>query len=172
MTQIQPPPKRRSIRLQRFDYRHPNAFFITLCARERQHLFGHITDGVLQPTALGFLAQQLWPTIGIHANHAVPEELVLMPNHLHAVLQITVAANSTTREAFGKAVPGSLPTLMKSFKSTVTREARRQGLTTGKSIWQRGYYEHVIRNEQDYLRILEYMADNPRRWEQDRFYTE
>ena len=164
-------PVRRSIRLRRFDYRSPNAFFITLCTGQRRCLFGRIDDGVMHSSALGCLVEHLWRQIGARCSHVVTHDLVLMPNHLHGILQIRTEGDAPQQERFGRPVPGSLPTLMRSFKSAVTREARLRGLATHVALWQRGYHEHVIRNQQDYLRIAQYMADNPRRWQQDRFYV-
>ncbi|MCC4262598.1 MULTISPECIES: transposase [Halopseudomonas] len=164
-------PVRRSVRLRRFDYRSPNVFFITLCTGQRRCSLGRIDDGVMHPSTLGCLVERLWRQIQLRFPHVLTDDLVLMPNHLHGVLQISTEADLTQKilqqEGFGKPVPGSLPTVMRSFKSAVTREARLRGLLVNGVVWQRGYYEHVIRNEQDYQRIAQYMADNPVRWQQD-----
>ncbi|MEL0168781.1 MAG: hypothetical protein VW877_11720 [Pseudomonadaceae bacterium] len=164
-------PERRSFRLRHYDYRAPAVCFVTLCAANRRCLFGTIRNGQMQPNELGRLVQSTWGEMPRHAMHVLLHGSVLMPNHLHGVLQIVEPAARPTREAFGLPVAGSLPTLVRSFKAAVTRTARTQGLLGSEPLWQPRYYEHLVRSEEDYRRIAEYMADNPRRWAEDRFHV-
>ena len=95
---------------------------------------------------------------------------------MHGVIQITfrrgTARRAPTRgdRRFGKPVPGSLPTVVRAFKSAVTRRINQIRDTPGGTVWQRGYHEHVVRNEHDLERIRRYIRENPARWHEDRYY--
>jgi len=93
---------------------------------------------------------------------------VLMPNHLHAILNLKrhiPDSHEPSREAFSSPTAASVPTIVRTFKAAVTREARRQ-IQAG-PIWQRGYYEHVIRDGKEYADICRYILENPLQWEFD-----
>ena len=98
-----------------------------------------------------------------------------MPNYLHGILTIHTklpnakrqAGTAVATEAFGKPTLGSLPTIIRSFKSAVSKHARESGLAAGEPIWQEGYYEHVVRNTKEYVEITSYILQNPARWADD-----
>ena len=95
-----------------------------------------------------------------------------MPNHFHGILTIIgdgegTARRAPTMERFGKPTSGSLPTIVRAFKSAVTKRINELCGTPGASMWQRNCYEHVIRSETDLAEIREYIADNPLKWELD-----
>ncbi|UGV31454.1 hypothetical protein LO767_02805 [Halopseudomonas aestusnigri] len=170
-TRLQGRPFRRSCRLRYYDYRAPAVCFVTLCTAGRRCLFGQIIDGQMLLSELGSLVRTVWDNSAQHASHVDWLDVVVMPNHLHGVLQIIEPAIAPTQEAFGAPVAGSFPTLIRSFKAAVTREARARGLLGADALWQPRFYEHLIRSEEEYQRIAEYVADNPRRWAEDRFYV-
>jgi REP element-mobilizing transposase RayT len=96
---------------------------------------------------------------------------VVMPNHFHAILLLEEGHRSTVSralesntESFGKPVSGSVPTIVRSFKSAVTRRINRRRGTSGSVVWQRNYYEHIIRNDDEFESIREYILLNPVRW--------
>ena len=97
------------------------------------------------------------------------DEWVVMPNHFHGIIVLTGNAQSDhkspTREGFRSPVAGSISTILRSFKSSVTQWAKGAGL--GTAIWHRNYYEHVIRDEQEYNQIRVYIQENPRSWAED-----
>ena len=100
-----------------------------------------------------------------------------MPNHLHGIVTIRVdlarrgtACRAPTVERFGKAVTGSIPTIVRSFKSAVTKRMNELWNTPGAKVWQRNYWEHVVRNERELHRIREYIINNSAKWESDRLY--
>ena len=96
---------------------------------------------------------------------------VIMPNHLHGILIIThrqcrgTEHRAPTTESFGKSIPGSLPTIIRSFKATVTKQINELRATHGLPVWQRNYYERVIRNEKELYNIRNYILNNPHKWE-------
>lgn len=160
---------RRSIRLKEYDYTQPGGYFITIVAYQRATLFGKIVNGEIQLNALGIIADECWRAIPDHFPNVELGAFVVMPNHVHGILAINedVDANaSTSTEQFQKPVPGSIPTIVRSYKSAVTRRIGREHNATG--IWQRNYYEHVIRNQTEWDRIHRYIEANPSTWTEDK----
>lgn len=187
---------RRSIRLQGYDYSQAGAYFVTVCAQDRKCLFGDITNGEMVLNDYGRAVQDEWLKTAEIRFEIQLSEFVVMPNHFHGILIIgddlrkgtacrALIENATCREGtkgfcagtrtarrapterFGQPISGSLSTIIRTFKSAVTKHINEIRLSPGVSIWQRNYYEHVIRNEMDYRQIAEYIIDNPRRWEED-----
>ena len=175
-------PPRRSIRLQEYDYANAGAYFITICTHQRESLFGEIADGGVILTQIGAIVDECWCATPDHFPSAELDAYSVMPNHLHGIVIITQhAANvgarhavplqsrpeSTPAQAFGKPISGSLPTIVRSFKSAAARLVNIARDTPSAPLWQRNYYEHIIRNENDLNRIRAYIENNPSTWETD-----
>ena len=168
---------RRSIRLPGYDYTQPGCYFITICAAGRQGIFGEITskETCLVASPIGEFVNECWATIPLHFPNVILDEYVLMPNHLHGILQIAdlkqcghrPAMMTANAEAFGKPVPRSISTIIRSFKSIVSRRVIDKGLGVGLPVWQRNYYERVIRSEHDLNEIRKYISENPTNWSHD-----
>ena len=177
-----PVKQHRSIRLKDYDYTQPGAYFVTIVTRNRACLFGDVVEGKIRLSNLGEIVRRDWQAIAEHFHHTEPDVFVVMPNHVHGIIFIEVGArhavplrspstiNDSTEhfERFGKPVSGSIPTIVRSFKSVVTKDINELRHTRGASIWQRNYFEHVIRDEESLNRIRQYILDNPARWEFDR----
>ena len=171
--------RRRSIRLPAYDYRWPGAYFVTVCTKNRECLFGDVRDGNIVPNEFGRIVESSWANIPIHFPFVSLDAFVLMPNHVHGVLVLTEVERDAVgarhalplqREPlrrFQKPPAESLSSVIGSFKSASTRQINLLRGTPGASVWQRNYYEYVIRNEQDLLAIRQYIRDNPVRWDQD-----
>ena len=162
---------RRSIRLKGYDYSSPGAYFVTICTNNRECLFGRVEDGQVELTPIGKVADRFWHEITDHFEHVKNNEHVIMPNHLHGILMINeycrgTACRAPTYEIFGKPRKGTIPTVIRSYKSAVTRWCRRNGYEYFQ--WQRNYYEHIIRTEDELKRIRNYIINNPLKWEEDR----
>jgi len=106
------------------------------------------------------------------------DEYVVMPNHMHGILVIdgvtgagTTACRFPTREAFGRPVHGSVATIVRSFKAAVSKRVNELRSAQGAPLWQRNYYEHVVRKDDDLRQIREYIAQNPANWANDDLYT-
>jgi putative transposase len=184
---------RRSIRLRDYDYSLPGAYFVTICASERGSLFGGIADGQVQLTREGQIAHENWLTIPDHFLWVTLDCCVIMPDHLHGIIVIADRGDGTRRESelagaapgddvgarhavplqnvprqtverFGHPVASSVPTIVRSFKAATTKRISEMRGTSGAAVWQRGYHEHVVRDEADLDRIRKYIADNPVRW--------
>ncbi len=159
----------RSIRLRGYDYRSAGAYFVTVCADHKQVLF--VDDRVAAAVA------GVWLALPEHFGHLRLDEFVVMPNHVHGILWITHQPTVVARHASllrpGVARPrgaarGSLGAIVGSFKSAATKRINDLHGTPGKPVWQRNYYERVIRNEDELTRIREYVQLNPLKWELDR----
>jgi putative transposase len=166
---------RRSVRLPGFDYSRVGMYFVTICASERQCIFGEIRGNAAVLSPIGELVRTCWIEIPRHFPNLKIETYIVMPNHLHGPLSIhskfsdaTVQDKATeATESYGKSTPKSIPTIIRSFKSAVSKCARESGLVMGESIWQRGYYEHVLRNTREYVEITNYILQNPAQWADD-----
>ena len=182
------PLNRRSIRLPGYDYSASGGYFITVVTFRRECLFGEISGGKMKLSPIGEIVQREWLKTGALRPYVElrEEEFVVMPNHAHGIIWIidedsdgnvgarrrraptqrrAPTACETTSEQFGKPVKGSIPTIVRAFKSAVTYCAGRE-LNTA-NLWQRNYYEHIIRDSPDNERIANYIAQNPENWEKD-----
>lgn len=165
---------RRSIRLKGYDYSQPGAYFVTMVTQGRECLFGEIINGEMQLNVCGHSAETCWRAIPEHFPNVELGAYVIMPNHVHGIILIRdkneepgtgTIYRAPTEEQFGKPVSGSLPTILRTFKAAVTRDLGRK--FDVHNIWQRNYYEHVIRNEREWDRIHLYIEANPSRWAED-----
>lgn len=165
---------RRSIRLKSFDYRHSGPYYVTICAYQRRKIFGEVVLDRVELSELGCLIDQSWMKTSIHHQHVETDAFIIMPNHIHGILWLMhgrgTACRAPTVEKFGQPVSGSLPTIIRSFKSAVTREWRVRSANPDVRIWQRNYYERVIRNDRELTRLRSYIQQNPLRWEEDKYY--
>ena len=124
---------------------------------------------VLSP--IGKIAQEYWVEIPEHFKHIELDEFVVMPNHIHGIIIINDNRRDTAcrvpTNQFGKPVPGSLPTIIRSYKSAVTKQINERRKRPGKKLWQRNFYEHIIRNDKELPQIRKYIIDNPMKWQLD-----
>ncbi|MCZ7542020.1 MAG: transposase [Anaerolineae bacterium] len=163
---------RRSIRLQGYDYAQEGAYFVTICTHHRTCLFGEVVDSAMQLSGFGEIVQDCWFDIPAHFPYVELDAFVVMPNHVHGVIVIVDEEGrgkvcTAPTSGFGRSVAGSLSAIVGSFKSAVTKQINEIRKTPRMTIWQRGYYDHVIRDEEDLNRIRQYIVDNPAHWELD-----
>lgn len=162
---------RRSIRLKGYDYSRAGAYFITVCTHHRECLFGEIIDGEMKWNECGETARRCWLEIPHHFPHVELDEFVVMPNHVHGILVIVendVGANNHSP------LPGATPfrspsraigSIIRGYKIGVTKWFHQN--TDIHLVWQRNYYEHIIRDERSLHRIRQYIRDNPQHWHLD-----
>lgn len=160
---------RQSIRIPNFDYAQPGAYFITIVTFDRICLLGRVSDDKVILNPIGTMVDYEWKHLAHRFKHVELGPWIVMPNHVHGIINIieTPANNQETRESFGSPVRGSIPTIIRSFKSTVTKRYQDIAEQQPRPIWQRGYYDHIIRDEIDHKNIYDYILDNPRRWSED-----
>lgn len=175
-----------SIRLQKYDYCQSGFYFITICMHNRFCLFGAIDNDTMRYSKQGEIAVACWSAIPDHFSHIELDEFIVMPNHVHGILRIvdggdaaswgmtrggTACRARTTMaqfEEFGVPVSGSIPTVIRSFKSAVTKGVNDMSQLSAKCVvWQRNYWEHLIRDEPELHRIRQYIRNNPKHWATD-----
>lgn len=155
--------RRRSLRLTGYDYRQPGAYFITICLHQRLCLFGTVVDGVLEGNDAGRTIATLWEHLPERFPQLEADSLVVMPNHVHGILIINNGEGETLQLGF----------MVGAFKSLTTNEyirgVRRRGWTPfAGTLWQRNFYEQVIRNDAALERARAYLINNPAQWTLDR----
>ena len=175
---------RRSIRLKGYDYTRPGVYFITICTHNREPLFGRVVDGDMVLNALGEIVREEWfRTARVQPYvELFPDEFVVMPNHVHGIVWIMETRDHTPPVgATGRSplrippahprgpAPHSLGSFIAGFKSAVTRHINEMRGTPGARVWQRNYYEHIIRDNRALNAIRCYIAENPLRWRLDRY---
>jgi REP element-mobilizing transposase RayT len=136
-------------------------------------VFGDVVDGKMLLNNFGRIVVKCWDAIPEHFRNVQLDEFVIMPNHIHGILVIYedgrgTACRAPTVERFSKSVANSLPTIIRSFKSAISNRINKMRRTSGATIWQRNYYEHVIRNENKLNKIRQYIQTNPLKWHLDR----
>jgi putative transposase len=175
---------RLSIRLKGFDYSRAGAYFVTICAQGRECLFGAIEIGEMVLNDVGVIVQAVWGDLINHVPGIDLGDFVIMPNHVHGIVLLVGAGSKPARfavEDIGADVPDKpraglepaptprcgLPEIVRQFKTFSARRINAIRYAPGVPVWQRNYYEHVIRDEDNYRRITEYIVTNPCRWEED-----
>lgn len=163
--------RRSTLRLRGFDYSSEGAYFVTICAQDRLCLFGEVADDSVHLNEAGMMIDRWWREIGATADCSEFDEYVVMPNHLHGILwHQTEDGDSAVSPGATKLVDVS--SVVQSFKTFTTNDYIRHVKNSswppfpGK-LWQRGFYDHVIRDEEALQQIRQYIRDNPRRWAQD-----
>ncbi len=170
---------RKSIRLKGYDYSKEGLYFITICTQNRENLFGEIINGVMILNNAGLIVKkELLKTNEIRKNVKI-DKWVIMPNHIHFIIEILEGfpSGKPVQKIVGvlplanpnKLKPNTIGSIVNQIKSKVTKEIRKE--TEIFSIWQRNYYENIIRNDEIHQKIIEYIGNNPLKWEDDKYYT-
>lgn len=166
-------PQRSSIRLRGYDYRQEGVYFVTICARGRECLFGEVVDGEVHLNECGEIAEALWLQIPLLRPNVTLDAFVVMPNHIHGLLVVTdrderaPAGGAGDAERSSGPAAGSLGAIIGQYKSAVTKRVSALLGARGVSVWQRNYYEHIVRSDKALHQIREYVASNPAQWQLD-----
>ena len=158
-------PIRKPNRLPDFDYSTPGAYFITICTKNRKCiLWDMVGASIARPhnarlSTYGKIVAQAICDIPLHYPAISVDHYVIMPNHFHLLLQINTDANGRPM------VAPTISTVVQQLKGVITKQI-------GQSIWQKLFHDHVVRGEKDYLKIWEYIENNPAKWKEDCFYRE
>ncbi len=168
--------RKKSLRLQNYDYGKNGLYFITICTKHSQHLFGTIEKGNMLLNSAGEMVKTVWFEIPLYYDGFVLHEFVLMPNHIHGIIEIS--QHNEQRTATGGLSLQNRMTVsdvVHRFKTLTTRRyiagVHKNGWESfHKKVWQRSYHEHVIRNEVSYKKIVEYVQLNPMKWKEDCYF--
>ncbi len=167
---------RRSIRLKGFDYSSANAYFVTMCVRDRECLFGAIVDGAMTLNDAGRMVETAWAELSERFPRLVIDEFMVMPNHVHGIIVIMgsvgapLAAPGCESDQKGEGAASSAPTLgqiMRAFKSLSAIGVNRLLQRQQRPLWQRNYYERIIRNENELAAVRDYIRQNIVNWAGD-----
>jgi putative transposase len=163
---------RRLTRLKQFDYRSSYAYFVTICVRGRECIFGTVKDDAVSLSRRGAVARDCWLQIPTHHPHVELDSFVIMPNHMHGILLFVadspVVATPASRPSLATGpASGSLGAIVGSYKAAVSRTINRLRGGAGNQLWQPNYYDHVIRNDHARDPIRHYVESNPLRWMED-----
>lgn len=164
--------RRRSIRLQGYDYAEVGAYFVTICTHGRTCLLGDIADGAMRLNAYGQVVNEEWAYTELARSNVILDAYVVMPNHFHGILLITRhhrggQASHAASGRLWRSPAQTLGSVMRGFKGATTVRINALRDTPATPVWQRNYYEHVIRDDRELDRIRAYIADNPLRWSED-----
>ncbi len=176
-----------SNRWKNWDYSSCGAYFITICTKNRINYFGKIIDDEMQLSEIGEMAYHFWDEIPNHFSFVLLDEFIVMPNHIHGIIIINDTTNVTvetpkldvstvttattnkkqTHNASLKWKSGTLGVVINQYKRICTINARK---TNPDFAWQSNYYDHVIRNYKSYRNIKNYILNNPKNWENNKWY--
>ena len=166
---------RRCIRLQDYDYAQPGAYFVTLCTHNRKCLFGHVVDGEMYQNEYGRIVSACWGELPYHYPRIDLDAFVVMPNHVHGVILLRDDDNPDATGAGSKPAPTKpneanrygLPEIVRGFKTFASRRINEYRNASGAPVWQRNYYERVIRNGNELTAVRQYILANPASWAAD-----
>lgn len=151
-------PERKPNRISDYDYSQQGAYFVTICTHVRQKILSQIVgDGFPVPKPYGKIAEEMIHRIPGRYNSVAIDQYVIMPDHIHILLRIDLQMRT------GKPSP-TLGNIVGWYKYQVTKQINQLSGTQGERVFQRSYYDHVIRNQRDYDEIWEYIENNPRKW--------
>ncbi|SHF17245.1 transposase [Dysgonomonas macrotermitis] len=172
--------KRKNIRLQGYDYSSEGLYFVTICTQNMKCIFGEVTDGkieyrdsdvgaglcsalnskIVHLSDIGVIVQNQWLSLPQRFPTIELFNFIVMPNHFHGIIHIRTEQNPAP----------TLSDIICAFKSITTKIRNKSFHTTGQKIWQRNYYEHIIRNDRSLIQIADYISSNPVNWQSDRYY--
>ena len=184
---------RRSIRLNDYDYSQEGIYFITMCVRDRKHLLGKVENGKMKLNEFGKIAEEEWlKSIEIRGNISLGE-YVIMPNHIHGIIQINFSKGENNHTGEFKSPSQTIGAIIRGFKGAATKRIKIaiiknssgelqfappfapsdliRSIDLTKSIWQRDYYDIIIRDRRAYHNISNYIINNPVNWKEDKFHS-
>lgn len=170
---------RRSIRLRSHDYAAGGVYYVTICAEERRRLFGVVVNGRMALNEAGRAVRDEWLQSATLRHEIVLDEWAVMPDHLHAIVAIRNPTDGNAGDPQkgdppvaplpNGPAPKSQGALIAGFKSASGRRINALRNTPGTPVWHRNYYEHIVRNDADLVRIRTYIRDNPAHYDVLRF---
>ncbi|MBE5792717.1 MAG: transposase [Clostridiales bacterium] len=159
-------PKRKHPRLKSFDYSTPGAYFVTICTQNKRCLLSSIVGRGLAPaenhlTEYGKIAMEQLFLLEKRYDFLKIDQYVIMPNHVHVIFILSQTAGASPRP--------TMTDIVCAYKSLTTRECKK--VKPIDKLFQTSFYEHVVRGQEDYDEIAEYIVNNPKKWELDKLYA-
>ena len=173
-------PQRKNLRYSGYDYRKAGAYFVTICIEDGLALLGRAVGETITCSEAGTMVMEVWQSIPDAFSNVTLDQFVVMPNHLHFVIwlrgePLAGRASTPSRQDDVVEKPPALPDVMQWFKSLTTAKYRegvyqRNWPAYPGRLWQRSYYEHVVRSDAALFAIRQYIQANPKRWHLDRYH--
>ncbi len=161
---------RRSLRLKDYDYSQTGAYFVTVCTHKLQPLFGEVEKGEMRVNAFAQIVNPIWDELPNRYPDTKTDAFVIMPNHIHCIITVGAIHELPLQPVSRRHM--LVPKVLGWFKMNTAKRINQMRNTPGIPVWQRNYYEHVIRNENSLNKIREYIINNPMRWHLDRNNTD
>lgn len=168
---------RKSIRLQNFDYSSEGWYFVTICTLDRKPIFGNIENEKMSLNNNGVIVKSEWLQTAKLRNNVRLDDFVIMPDHFHGIIMLSGPTNNwqvaqicennnknSFQRKYNDLHSGTLSTIIRAFKAATTKSINEAQNTYGTKLWQRNYYEHIIRDEYDLYFTREYIKNNPHEW--------
>ena len=149
---------RQSIRLQGYDYSASGAYFISICTHDREYLFGYIVNETMEFNIFGDIAQYYWQQLSQYHPNIILDESIVMPNHLHGIIVLESSMDYKK----------SISEIIRGFKTFSAKAINKERGLRGVPVWQRNYYDRIIRNELELDRVRQYIINNPCNWDADK----
>jgi len=148
---------RRSIRLKGYDYSQPGVYFITMDTYNKEQLLGEVIDGLMYLSQAGKILSYVWSDLPIHYPNVCLDSFCVMPDHFHGIIQLN--------EVNAGSYPHPLSEIVRALKAFSAKRINVLRKTPGQQVWQRNYYEHIIRDAVEWEQIRAYIDENPQKWE-------
>ena len=158
-------PGRKTIRLKNYDYSQAGLYFVTICSWKQKCIFGKIASSKMRLNSLGKLLNEQWLAIPQLYSGVELHDHVIMPNHFHGVIELSDSTGAIN-------LAPTIGEIVRRFKARCARKINASSNNSPQKLWQRNYYEHIIRDEKSYLKIIEYIINNPAKWQDDGYYVE
>jgi putative transposase len=163
--------RRKLVRLRHYEYSQSGAYFITMCVQNRACLFGNIIDGDMQLNDAGRMIQSLWNELPTFYSGSEIDAFVIMPNHFHGIIILNESVGAIHESPLRMTVTErrnmAIPKMIGRFKMTSSKRINQFRETPGATVWQRNYWERVMRNDIELDAFREYIANNPLQWHLD-----
>jgi REP element-mobilizing transposase RayT len=161
-------PERQALRLKSWDYATAGAYFVTATTVDRQPIFGDVRGAEMVVSRMGSIVERCWRDLVEHYPNVALDEFCVMPHHVHGIIWIRAAGRAGLKPAPTSNRWHGLPEIVRAFKTFSARRINEARGTAGTPVWQRNYYERVIRDDRELNAIREYIRTNPLRWHLDR----
>ncbi|SYZ72078.1 conserved hypothetical protein [Candidatus Zixiibacteriota bacterium] len=161
--------RRRSMRLKDYDYSREGMYFVTVVTHQRTELFGQLDNGQVKLNDFGHLVLLEWEQTAKMRPNIELDQMVIMPNHIHGIIAIIEAKGVCQYAPTKRRSPSqTIGSIIRGFKSTTTSRINKLRNSPGQMVWQRNYYDHIIRNEDDLNEGRRYILNNPFKWHLDK----
>lgn len=165
--------KRKSNRLRDYNYSQPGSYFVTICTKDQKCLFGSVSGPKIQLNKLGQIVINTWDEVIQSQSIITSDSMVVMPNHFHAIISIETHEPQneipfSNKELHQKRRTMLLSKVIGRFKMQSAKKVNQARNLSGESLWMRSYWDRIIRNEEDLMKIREYIQNNPLKWELDK----